>query len=255
MRIQLALAAQNKWKVRTADVTAAFLQSNMLSRDVFVKPVKEADAQGKLWRLLKPMYELGDSSRQWYLTIAENLKQLGCRRLDTDHAVFYFKEHGRLKGIITMHVDDLCISGNAEFDERVMKPIFNIFKFGSITEDERFALLGWNVVQDREGIVVSQQDYIDQKIEFMNIPTKGRGGQERLNDEEKALFRAHVGKLRWCTDQTRLDIAFETLLTSTAQSAPTINDVRTINKVQQLKGLPVSLRFPVLEDANTWFLT
>ena len=144
MRMQLALAAQNKWKVRTADVTAAFLQSNMLSRDVFVKPVKEADAQGKLWRLLKPMYGLGDSSRQWYLTIAENLKQLGCKRLDTDHAVFYFKEHGRLKGIITMHVDDLCISGNAEFDERVMKPILNIFKFGSITEDERFALLGWN---------------------------------------------------------------------------------------------------------------
>ena len=86
------------------------------------------------------------------------------------------------------------MSGNAEFDEKVMKPIFNIFKFGSITEDERFAL-----------------------FMFMDIPTKGRGGQERLSDEEKALFRGHVGKLRWVTDQTRLDIAFETLLTSTAQ--------------------------------------
>ena len=108
MRLQLALAAQNKWKVRTADVTAAFLQFNMLSRDVYVKPVKEADAQGKLWWLLKPMYGLGDSSRQWYLTIAENLRNLGCKRLDTDYAVFYFKEDGRLKVLITMHVEWQC---------------------------------------------------------------------------------------------------------------------------------------------------
>ena len=37
LRILFALAVQYEWKVKTADVTSAFLQSHPLDRDVYVK--------------------------------------------------------------------------------------------------------------------------------------------------------------------------------------------------------------------------
>ena len=74
-----------------------------------MQPVREADAGGKIWRLLKPMYGLGDSSRNWFLTISDALVKLGCRKIDTDHAMFYHNVGGSLNGIVSMHVDDLCL--------------------------------------------------------------------------------------------------------------------------------------------------
>ena len=118
---------QNHWKVKTADVTSAFLQSKTLTRGVFVVPVKEADAGDTLWRLKKPMHGLEDSGRYWYLTIAEKLVELGCSKLDTDHAVFSLQRNGILQGMVTLHVDDLQYMGNKEFEQQVMNPLFITF--------------------------------------------------------------------------------------------------------------------------------
>ena len=63
LRLQIALAVQNKWRVRCADVKSAFLQSNTLEREVYVRPVKEAGANGQLWKMLKPGYGLADASK------------------------------------------------------------------------------------------------------------------------------------------------------------------------------------------------
>ena len=38
LRVQFTLAAQYGWQVKTADVTAAFLQSDNLDRQIFVSP-------------------------------------------------------------------------------------------------------------------------------------------------------------------------------------------------------------------------
>ena len=56
-----------------ADVTDELLQLNKVTQDILVVPVKEAGHQGRLWKLLKPIYGLEDSGRQWYRTIAEAL--------------------------------------------------------------------------------------------------------------------------------------------------------------------------------------
>ena len=155
-----------------------------------------------------------------------------------------------------MHVDDLTLSGNATFDEDIVKKIFDMFKFGSIHDEETFKLLGWNVSQEYDGITVSQDDYINHKLEFLDIPTRGRSGSSQLDEDEITLFRGHVGKMRWLGDQTRMDIAHDLLLMSIVQSTATVNDVKTVNKmVQQIKGLPLSIKYNKLEDTLVWYLT
>ena len=77
LRLLFFLAAQFGWKVKTADVTSAFLQADQLDRDVYVKPPADIHVAGTLWKLRVPVYGLGDSGKKWYLTIANWLVEKG----------------------------------------------------------------------------------------------------------------------------------------------------------------------------------
>ena len=161
----MALAAQNRWSVKCADATVSFFHSNKVTQDIFVVPVKEAGHQGRLWKLLQHMYGLEDSGRHWYIMIAEALKKLICKRVETDHAMLYYHESEKLQGIITMHVDDILYCGSDIFIESVIKLIFSIFKFGFITEDDAYKTLGWNIYHSSDGsIAVSQEDYVESRL-------------------------------------------------------------------------------------------
>ena len=61
LRLQFALAAQFGWEIVMADITSAFLQSDVLERELYVQPPKDAAPPGVIWRLRKPMYGLEDA--------------------------------------------------------------------------------------------------------------------------------------------------------------------------------------------------
>ena len=58
LRVMICLAVQYRWRISTADVTAAFLQSHVMLRTVHVKPPRDIRKEGTLWLLLRPMYGL-----------------------------------------------------------------------------------------------------------------------------------------------------------------------------------------------------
>ena len=64
MRFLLTMAATNKWELRSTDIKSAFLQGQVLNRDVYVKPPREANCPGKLWKLYKCLYGLNDASKK-----------------------------------------------------------------------------------------------------------------------------------------------------------------------------------------------
>ena len=66
IRILLMIAASKGWKVQSTDIRSAFLQGSELERDVYIKPPKEAELKGKVWKLKKCLYGLNDASRQFY---------------------------------------------------------------------------------------------------------------------------------------------------------------------------------------------
>ncbi len=92
--IFFSLAASYGWKIETLDVVAAFLQADPIERDVWVKPPADIRKTGIVWRLLKPMYGLEDSSRQWYITLKNSLEDLGCVLSKLDKCVFCFYGQG-----------------------------------------------------------------------------------------------------------------------------------------------------------------
>ena len=63
MKIFLAVAANEGYKIKTLDVTSAFLQGCSLKREVFVQPPPECQKDGLIWKLKKSCYGLYDASR------------------------------------------------------------------------------------------------------------------------------------------------------------------------------------------------
>ena len=86
---------------------------------------------------------------------------------------------------------------------------------------------------------MSQNDYIDAKIDFLPIQVPRSNLDAELNQEEKKILWGMIGKCRWVCDQTRPDIAYRELELSIRQRKATFKDVKTANQIiTQLKINP-----------------
>ena len=255
VRLLLFLAAQYGWHIETRDVTAAFLQADDLERQIFVQPPVESEDRNKLWCLIKPMYGLDEASHRWFITISRFLiNELKCDQTLDDPCMFVYKVNNRLRGAVVIHVDDLAEGGYADFKKNVIKPLISRFKFGAHKQDD-FKLLGLDIQQKDGEIYMSQNDYIDAKIDFLPIQVPRSNLDAELNQEEKKILWGMIGKCRWVCDQTRPDIAYRELELSIRQRKATFKDVKTANQIiTQLKINPYWIKFSKIPGSK-WFVT
>ena len=166
INILLMVAARNRWDIKSDDVSSAFLQSVPIDREIFVIPPRERKIPGVIWRLKKSVYGLVDASRGFYQNFSQHLIDLGCKKAIMDPAMYIrfentaeeaFKEP---TGIAVTHVDDVLSVGNTEFNRNIMGEMKKAFKFGN-EESLAFKYVGLNMVQDKEGIEVDNNHYVD----------------------------------------------------------------------------------------------
>ena len=127
LRVVISLIASKGWTINSLDIKAAFLQGKELDRDVYLKPPKEANVTGKLWKLRRCVYGFNDASRYWYLRVREELGKAGCKCSKADPSVFYYFTQD-LEGLLIAHVDDFMWSGTENFRIAVIERLKNIFK-------------------------------------------------------------------------------------------------------------------------------
>lgn len=244
MRALFNVAVHKNWWIRTLDVKSAFLHSKNIGRVIYIKPPKEVRKKGKLWLLKKPVYGLKDASRQWYHTLLEELLRLGCLQSRLDKAAFTWINNGISTGVNQIHVDDMVYAGNKEFIDHVIggvKNTFEISKEGSGT----FSYVGVEIEQETTSeIKLSQKRYIAE-IEEPDFEKGGRDKSEDLTNVEITHFRRLVGRLMWVATQTRPDILYAVLLSSTRNKKPTVGDmVHVVKLLHHLKvtELVISIR-------------
>ena len=61
-------------------------------------PDQRKTKEGKIWRLLKPLYGLDDASRKFWLKVREELKSMGLKTVPGDEAFYYENKDGKLMG-------------------------------------------------------------------------------------------------------------------------------------------------------------
>ena len=255
VRLLLFLAAQYGWRIETRDVTAAFLQADDLEREIFVQPPQESEDRNNLWCLIKPMYGLDEASHRWFITISTFLvDELKCDQTLDDPCMFTYKVDKKLRGAIVIHVDDLAEGGYTDFKLNVIKPLIDRFKFGAHKQED-FKLLGLDIQQKGGEIFMSQNDYIDAKIDYLPIQVPKANLDQELNQEQKKILWGMIGKCRWVCDQTRPDIAYKELELSIRQRRATFRDVKTANQIiTQLKINPYWIKYTKIPGSR-WFIS
>ena len=245
-RITLSIAASKGWVVKTTDVKSAFLQSDEIDREVFLKPPEEAECPDKLWRLRKSLYGLNDAARQFFLSLTSELKRLGCKQSTLDHTLHFLTgSKNTLCGIILTHVDDFLHCGDNYFEQIIMRPLVQRFLAGRCSVS-KFKYIGLQIMQmDNHEIFLDQSDYSNSIEEPAFV--KYRNNDDDLSTEEYSTFRALVGGMNWLVCGSRPDLAFDVLEHSSKFKKATKNDLSLcLKSVRKCKKDTVINRFPSL---------
>ena len=102
IRVFLAIAASEDYKICTKDAKSAFLQGKAINRIVYLEPPKEEKKPFVIWKLRKVAYGLVHAAWNWYESVLQEMIAVGCKKSLYESALFYYKENGKLQGMIMM---------------------------------------------------------------------------------------------------------------------------------------------------------
>ena len=129
LRLAFVVASTKLWEIHSLDITSAFLQGNVISRNVYVSPPKEFSEQGKLWQLKQCLYELVDAPREWYNRVREVLVELGAKVSLYDHSLFiWFNDRGQLIVSLVSHVDDFVYCRILHWHDKMIGQLIKTFQ-------------------------------------------------------------------------------------------------------------------------------
>jgi transposase InsO family protein len=241
LRLLLTLATLLSFRIQTTDIKSAFLQGSKLEREVFVKPPKEAESKGKLWRLEKCLYGLKDASRQWYKKVADKLKELGFQPSKYDAGLFFKIHGGQLIGLVGLHVDDFLTAGNTHFRNVVLPELLSTFKVGK-SESDSFMYTGFKLTQSEQGIILDQSHYVQNIRIPMTDAKRMQMKDESLNQEELTEMRELGGVINWTVRTSRPDLSFDMIDISTKFKGGKVQDLANAKKVvSNLKRNPAHI--------------
>ena len=248
LRLVFCSAVSFGWKIKSIDIASAFLQGNVMERDVYLEPPQDVCSSNMVWKLKRCLYGLNDAPRAWYDRFTEELISLGAVRSIYDNAMFTWFIDGEFQGHLVCHVDDLVYGGTERWERAVIDVLKQKFKI-RVECQGSFKYIGLNVLQTDEGISVDQCMYIE-TLKPIDLSRERLYNKEaELSKKERSLLRSLGGQMLWVTTQTRPDMSFEACSMSTVGKKPTVKKIVEANKAvrqMQLTGKEVKLIFPLL---------
>ena len=235
LRLLLAIISAKSWSIHSLDVKSAFLQGIKITRDVYIKPPKEANTN-LIWKLLKCIYGLADAGRHWYLRIIEELLDLGLIQCTYDKAIFMWYDKSGLGGIIACHVDDLIFGGNEVFHNTLVDKLRKVFVIGS-EENNNLKYLGLKICQQPMHITLSANDFA-MSIKKIDLSTA------ESDDQKAKLFKQFAGQVNWLVNHVRPDLSFDSCALSNCISSDLDKALKSSNKiVRKIQCQEVTLCF------------
>ncbi|CAL8134096.1 unnamed protein product [Prunus armeniaca] len=233
IRLIIALAAQQGWSIFQLDVKSAFLHGE-LSEEVFVQQPQGYEKKGeehKVYKLNKALYGLKQAPRAWYSKIEAYFAKEGFEKCYCEHTLFTKSKEGGKLLIVSLYVDDLIFTGNdMSMCKEFKKSMMSEFDMSDLGKMRYF--LGVEVLQNSDGIYVSQRKYAHEVLEKFGMNNSNLVKNPivpgcKLSKDEKgakvdaSVFKQVVGSLMYLT-ATRPDLMYGVSLISRFMSCPTI---------------------------------
>jgi len=227
IRALLAMAVECEMHVHHMDVVSAYTQGNLEDETYMEQPksIEKNSDENMVCKLLKPLYGLKQSGREWYKELDKYVTAQGMHRTEADPCVYVFGRDNN-KVIMVIYVDDIVLASRNinKLDEvkSILKSRFEITDLGQVNN-----ILGIEVT--REGatgnIKISQRKYTEELIKKFNMQdskststpvesnTKISKELGPLDDAERIEmqnkpYRELIGGLIYLANATRPDIAF-----------------------------------------------
>jgi hypothetical protein len=247
VRLVMALAVQEAWKLHHMDVKTAFLNGE-LEEEVYVKQppgyIKEG-AEHKVLRLKKALYGLKQAPRAWNMKLDRTLISIGFKKCPLEHAM-YKRGSGTKRLLVGVYVDDLLITGANEGEvakfKTQMKDLFKMSDLGLLSY-----YLGIEVQQKPGVITLCQEAYAKKILEkcgmedcnLSQVPMEPRLKLSKRSEAPKVdatEYRSIVGCLRYLVN-TRPDLAYSVGIVSRFTEAPTTEHMNAVKHIlRYIKG-------------------
>lgn len=257
LRLALTVCASYGWILNSIDFSSAFVQGKDIDRELYLRPPPDVrkDNPDLIWKVIKRIYGLKDASRGWYLEVDDTLLSLGGQKILLDYAVYiFFDSNNKLKGIVVVHVDDFCFAGTPSFHREVIEPIKKKYVIGS-HDISSFSFTGWSLSQDKTGITVSQNDYLEHvDLSKYEVLENAEGNNyDLLGPEYTQLFKQANGVLGWLVQISKPTLAYNYVDFASRGEYVTLGDARTLCRMlHKAKAEKSILKFPNLGPISGW---
>ena len=140
------------------DVKGAYLNGILQEKVYMRQPTGFDDGTGRVCQLIKTLYGLKQSGREWNMIWDHKLKNNGFTNLKTDPCV-YFRRANDVLNIITVWVDDLLVIAKTEESMKDLKQelgtLFEITDLGNPNK-----IVGIEITTTKNSISICQKQYI-----------------------------------------------------------------------------------------------
>ena len=234
IRILFAISVFLDFRLGTADIKGAYLQSGPIRRQIYVRPPREWQGpRGMLWLLTKLPYGIVEAGRQWMKTVEDWMLNIARLQRVPGISQLYTKKDttDRISLLVAKVTDDFLVAGQVEAIKQFMAKLQDRFIVGKVIVDNIFHFNGCEVEQHTDGsIKVSMNRYLERLRPITISRPRRKQRSEKATAQEIRQYRSLSGTLLYLGNAVLPQAALITSL------------------MQQKLG---SLRVQHLVDANT----
>ena len=219
LRILLAIGTALNLDMQVVDIVGAYLNGHLREELYMRQPPMYDDHSGRVCHLIRTLYGLKQSGREWNHELDAAFLKIGFTRLVSDQCV-YIRRDGDCVWIVGVHVDDmLTLTPSSQHTTALhaeLKKHFDLSKLGDVHQ-----LVGLEVTRDRDAgtLTIRQTSYIDRILARFgmtdcNPVTTPLDPNERLRIHDgpedaqlRMQYQAIVGSLMYAALGSRPDIA------------------------------------------------
>ncbi|KAJ1044138.1 hypothetical protein NDA10_007283 [Ustilago hordei] len=215
----IAVAAVRDWEMDSIDVKQAYLNST-IHHDVYLKPPVGIEMPpGKVLKVVKGLYGLKQSGREWNIELDSHLRTIGFHCMPSAPCL-YSRGTGDKITIITAYVDDMLITSPSRDEvDRAKREIMDKWETQDNGRVKEF--LGIKITRDRRrrrislGLTAYIKEMVNKWLGGANekswipmLSVANTAGGERCEPKRAKRYQELVGQLLWVSNTARPDIAF-----------------------------------------------
>lgn len=241
LRVILAIAIIKGYSILQMDVKGAYLNGTLKEKVYMTQPEGHNDGTGRVCLLVKTLYGLKQSGREWNKELDAKLKKYAFTRLKSDPCV-YVRRKGDDVAIITVWVDDLLLFASS--DDILQSVKTQLCAEWEITDlGEPSKIIGIEITRIRDGIKISQEKYVEsilkrEGMEGANPVSTPMDPHEKLvpnpdgNEGNRSNSYARLlGELQFLANATRPDIAFAVNKLSAYTANPSLQHTGALKRI------------------------